>query len=61
MGKIVMKIKLISLGCPKNLVDSEVILGKLGERGHSFTSSIDEADIIIINTGDPYLIIRTLY
>ena len=50
MGKIVMKIKLISLGCPKNLVDSEVILGKLGERGHSFTSSIDEADIIIINT-----------
>ena len=45
-----MKIKLISLGCPKNLVDSEVILGKLGEKGHSFTSSIDEADIIIINT-----------
>ena len=45
-----MKIKLISLGCPKNLVDSEVILGKLGEGGYSFTSSRDEADIIIINT-----------
>lgn len=45
-----MKIKLISLGCPKNLVDSEVILGKLGERGHSFTSWSNEADIIIINT-----------
>jgi len=45
-----MKINLISLGCPKNLVDSEVILGRLGERGYSVTSFFKEADIIIINT-----------
>jgi len=45
-----MKVNLISLGCPKNLVDSEVILGRLGEKGYSLTSSSREADIIIINT-----------
>jgi len=45
-----MKVNLISLGCPKNLVDSEVILGRLGEEGYSFTSFPEEADIIIINT-----------
>jgi len=45
-----MKINLISLGCPKNLVDSEVILGRLGERGYSLITSFREADIIIINT-----------
>ncbi|MCD6231477.1 30S ribosomal protein S12 methylthiotransferase RimO [Candidatus Aerophobetes bacterium] len=45
-----MKINLISLGCPKNRVDSEVILGRLGEKGYSFTSFSEEADIIIINT-----------
>ncbi|MEA3485628.1 MAG: MiaB/RimO family radical SAM methylthiotransferase, partial [Candidatus Aerophobetes bacterium] len=45
-----MKINLISLGCSKNLVDSEVILGRLGERGYSLTTSPEDADIIIINT-----------
>ncbi len=45
-----MKVNLISLGCPKNLVDSEVILGRLGEKGYSFTFFPKEADIIIINT-----------
>lgn len=45
-----MKVNLISLGCPKNLVDSEVILGKLGEAGYVITSSPKDADIVIINT-----------
>jgi len=45
-----MKVNLISLGCPKNLVDSEVILGKLGEIGYTLTSSSESADILIINT-----------
>jgi len=45
-----MKINLISLGCSKNLVDSEVILGSLGEKGCSFTTSLEDADIIIVNT-----------
>ncbi|MBE0477854.1 30S ribosomal protein S12 methylthiotransferase RimO [Candidatus Aerophobetes bacterium] len=44
------KINLISLGCPKNLVDSEVILGRLGERGYILTSFFREADVVIINT-----------
>jgi len=45
-----MKVNLISLGCSKNLVDSEVILGRLGEKGYSLTTSPEDADIIIINT-----------
>ena len=45
-----MKVNLISLGCPKNLVDSEVILGRLGERGHSLTSLPEEADVVVVNT-----------
>lgn len=44
------KITLISLGCPKNLVDSELILGKLGEVGCILTPSYKLADVIIINT-----------
>ncbi|MFQ6067387.1 MAG: 30S ribosomal protein S12 methylthiotransferase RimO [bacterium] len=45
-----MKVNLISLGCPKNLVDSEVILGRLGERGYSLTSLPEEADVVVVNT-----------
>lgn len=40
----------ISLGCDKNLVDSEVMLGELSARGYSFTDDIDEADSVIVNT-----------
>ena len=43
-------VNLISLGCPKNLVDSEVILGKLGEEGYLLTPSLKDADVIIVNT-----------
>jgi len=45
-----MKIHFISLGCDKNLVDSEMMLGMLAERGYSFTDDEMQADIIIINT-----------
>ena len=45
-----LKINLISLGCHKNLVDSEVILGRLAERGFIPTPSSRAADVIIINT-----------
>ncbi len=45
-----MKILCISLGCDKNLVDSEKMLGLLKHDGFSFTDDETEADIIIINT-----------
>jgi ribosomal protein S12 methylthiotransferase len=44
------KIGLVSLGCPKNLVDSEIMLGLLKESGFNITSREQEADVIIINT-----------
>lgn len=45
-----MKILFISLGCDKNLVDSEEMLGLLSRRGCTFTDDETEADVIIINT-----------
>ena len=45
-----MKIGLVSLGCPKNLVDSEVLLGRLSTAGAEFSSDLSSADVIIINT-----------
>lgn len=44
------KILFISLGCDKNLVDSEMMLGLLSEKGYEFTDDEAEADIIVINT-----------
>ncbi len=44
------KIGFISLGCPKNLVDSEVMIGLLEREGHTITPDTHEAEIIIINT-----------
>jgi ribosomal protein S12 methylthiotransferase len=41
---------LISLGCPKNLVDSEVMLGLLAQNGYGITTAPAEADIIVIHT-----------
>jgi ribosomal protein S12 methylthiotransferase len=43
-------VSLVSLGCPKNLVDSEVILGLLSKAGYALTSRPSEAQIIIVNT-----------
>ncbi len=45
-----MKIGMISLGCAKNLVDSEWILGMLKKDGHEMIAEIKEADAILINT-----------
>jgi ribosomal protein S12 methylthiotransferase len=45
-----MKIGLISLGCPKNLVDSEVMLGLAREAGHELTRDASEADVLVVNT-----------
>ncbi|QNM05893.1 30S ribosomal protein S12 methylthiotransferase RimO [Qiania dongpingensis] len=45
-----MKILFVSLGCDKNLVDSEVMLGFLGRAGYQFTDDESEADIIVVNT-----------
>ena len=44
------KVSLLSLGCPKNLVDSEKLLKKLEEKGIFYSSNPDESDILIINT-----------
>lgn len=40
----------VSLGCPKNLVDTEVMLGILGSEGYSIVSDPSEADVIVVNT-----------
>ena len=45
-----MNIGLVSLGCPKNTVDSEIMLGLITQNGHSLVNDPYEADIIIINT-----------
>ncbi len=45
-----MKIVLISLGCDKNLVDSERMLGMLQDGGYEFTDDVEEADIAVVNT-----------
>jgi ribosomal protein S12 methylthiotransferase len=41
---------MISLGCPKNLVDSEVMLGELAERGYEVVANLDDASTVVINT-----------
>jgi ribosomal protein S12 methylthiotransferase len=46
----VAKIGFISLGCPKNLVDTEVMLGLLEKEGHTITADKSEADIVVVNT-----------
>ena len=45
-----MKVLFISLGCDKNLVDSEEMLGLLRSRGYEMTDDETEADVIVINT-----------
>ncbi len=45
-----MKIGFVSLGCPKNLVDSEVMMGLSQEGGHTLTPNPADADVIVINT-----------
>ncbi len=45
-----MKIGFLSLGCPKNLVDSEVMLGLAEQAGHEITTDADGADVVVVNT-----------
>lgn len=45
-----MRVALITLGCPKNLVDAEVMLGLLERSGHSFVSDPRDADVAVVNT-----------
>src|SRR5437762_1840520 len=45
------KVGMISLGCPKNLVDAEIMLGQLqGDAAVTITNDLDEADVVIVNT-----------
>src|SRR5918994_364305 len=44
------KVGFISLGCPKNLVDSEVMMGQLKQNGYEITSDANEADTLVVNT-----------
>src|SRR5579872_3122473 len=45
-----LKIGFVSLGCPKNLVDSEVMMGMLQTGGAQITARAEDADIIVVNT-----------
>jgi ribosomal protein S12 methylthiotransferase len=44
------KVGFISLGCPKNLVDSEVMMGQLKANGYELTADASEADTVVVNT-----------
>lgn len=45
-----MKVALLNHGCAKNLVDSELMLGLLAQKGHEITLDENEAQIVIVNT-----------
>ncbi len=44
------RVGLISLGCAKNLVDSETMLGELRRQGHEIVADLDEAEMVVVNT-----------
>jgi ribosomal protein S12 methylthiotransferase len=45
-----LKVGFVSLGCPKNLVDSEVMMGMLAQAGAELTPNAEDADVIVVNT-----------
>ena len=45
-----MKIGFLSLGCPKNLVDGEVMLGYVRDAGHEISTEAGDADVLVVNT-----------
>ena len=45
-----LKIALESLGCSKNLVDAEIMMGILNKKGYKLTGDFEEADVILVNT-----------
>src|SRR5215203_6246931 len=44
------KVGFVSLGCPKNLVDSEVMMGMLQQAGYEITNNAEEAETVVVNT-----------
>jgi ribosomal protein S12 methylthiotransferase len=48
--KVKQKVSMVSLGCPKNLVDAEVMLGVLSRQDYEITTDEKDADVIIVNT-----------
>src|SRR5687767_7498334 len=50
LAMLAMKIGFLSLGCPKNLVDGEVMLGIARDAGHDITRDSNEADVLVVNT-----------
>ena len=44
------KVGFVSLGCPKNLVDSEVMMGQLAQAGYEITNHAEDADTVVVNT-----------
>ena len=44
------KVGMISLGCAKNLVDAEIMLGSVRAQGMEVTASAEDADVLIVNT-----------
>jgi len=45
-----LKIGVVSLGCPKNLVDTEMLMGQFNASGAEFTNNVEDADVIVVNT-----------
>ena len=45
-----MRILFVSLGCDKNLVDTEMMLGLLAEKGYTFTDDENEADVAVVSS-----------
>lgn len=50
IGVMAAKVGMVSLGCPKNRVDSEVMLGLLEDAGYQLTPEADDAEVLIVNT-----------
>src|ERR1041384_6590814 len=50
LGESRVKIGMISLGCAKNLVDAEIMLGSVLRHGMEITSRAEEADVLVVNT-----------
>src|SRR5271166_1760444 len=48
--RVMTKVGFVSLGCPKNLVDSEVMMGILAREGYELTPRADDAEILVVNT-----------
>ena len=53
-----MKMSMVSLGCDKNTVDSEMMLGLMNEKGFEYTDIDEEAEVMIINTAALYSLQR---